>query len=234
MSASAAETIMTALATITLILLVTTCAIWVLAFGARLAGKRTLLFPAATAGRPVKAAHQGVNLALDPYSFLFDRRLPAAAASGARRVARESIVSVDGAITINLTSPSRREIEISLLGSGTPPGTIAVVHVKDESGDRIQLIPLGSGSFEAVPGYPSGIAIVSTNSPAVGISRDVKLLQEAELDTLSPGEIIQSVRSATGPTRRWWQALLSAVDTGQVKLGEQTISAIATAIAKNS
>ena len=234
MSAAAAGTIMSAFATISLALLLVTCAIWVLAFGVRLAEKHTLPFSAIIGtGRPAQADHQGVTLAPDPYSFLFDRSLPAAAASGTRRIARESIVSADGAITINLTSPSRREIEISLLGRDATPGTIAVIHVKDESGDRTQLIPLAVGSFEAIPGYPSGIALVPTTARVVRIGRDVELIQPADLDTLLPGQITQSVRTATGPTRRWWQALLSAVEAGQVTLTEATFSAIASAITKN-
>ena len=197
MSASAADTIMSVSATISFVLLIVTCGIGVLVFGIRLAEKRVLLFPA-TSGHLPRADHHGEAPTLGLHTFVFDRRLPAAAASGIRRVAREAIVSADGAITINLTSPSRREIEICLVGRRAPSGAIAVIRVMDESGDHPWFIPLVAGSFEAIPGYSSGIAMVPTTARTVEISQDVKLLSAADLDTLPPEEIARSVHASTG------------------------------------
>ena len=237
MSVTAVETTMSALAAISFVASMIIFAIWLLAFGSRLAGKRAPFLSAATAGvRHARADQLFRELALDPYVFFFDRSLPAAAAeAGTKRAVRQSVASADGVVSINLTSPSRREVEISLSAANQSPGTIAVVHVTDEYSDRRVLIPLAvSSSGSATPGQSAGVTLVPTTARRVSISRDVKLIQLGDLGTYAEDDIGQSVRAAAGPTRRWWQELLDAAEAGRVILPERALAAIVAAITKGS
>ena len=227
---------MSALATISFVVTAITLAIWLVAFGLKLVGRRSV--PVPTAAGSAHRTHTDRmlrELALDPYAFLFDRSLPAAAGStGTKRAARQSIVSADGAVSINLISPSRREIEISIVAANQSPGTIVVVHVTDEFSDRRVFIPLAANSFEStVSGQLIGVALIPTTAQEVGISRDLKFIQVSDLGMYSEGDISRSVRAAAGPTRRWWQELLEAAEAGQVVLPERALSAIAEGITKH-
>ena len=217
---------MSALAMISFVAAMVMIAIWLLAFGAKLAGSRTLARPVtAGAGQATRADAMPSKLARDPFAFLFDRGLPAAAAAvGTRRSARESVTSADGALSINLSSPSRREVEISLAGTDQPPGTIAVVHVTDESSDRRVLIPLTAS------GQPAGVALVPTTSRQVGISRDVKLMRDTDLGIFSAADIGHSVRASAGPTRDRWQELAAMAQSGLVIVPEAVAAAITAAL----
>jgi hypothetical protein len=231
LSSAAVETIMSVLAMISFVAAMAILGIWLLAFGVKLMGSHARLRPSVAGAGQRGSGDLGFRrLASDPHVFLFDRSLPAAAASASTaRSARQSITSADEATRINLASPSRREVEIALIAPDPPPGVVAVVRWADESSDRRVLIPLSAGG--AGPGtsaQPDGVALVPTTERVVGISRDVQFIQVADLGAYSASDISHSVRVAVGPTRRWWQELLDAAEAGRVMLPEATLTAIAT------
>jgi hypothetical protein len=225
-SITAVENTMSVLAWISFFGAMAMVAIWLLAWSARMAGSRVPARPAGVDAGTPSADEMLVRLAHDPFAFLFDRSLAAAAAvSASRRSARESIASADGTLSITLSSPSRREVEIALTGVDQPPGTIAVVHVTDEVSDWTVLVPLSSISTP-----PNGLALLPTTSRRIGISRDVKLVPDANLAAFSAEDISQSVRASAGPTRERWQQLAAAARSGQTDLAEAVLSAILSAL----
>lgn len=229
MSVTAVENTMSVLALISFVGAIAMAAIWLVAWSARVVGSRGIARLAGVgAGSSASADEMLARLALDPFAFLFDRSLAAAAATASRRSARESLASADGTLSINLSSPSRREVEIALTGTDQPTGTIAVVHVTDEVSDRTILVPL---STDSAP--PTGLALLPTTSRRVGISRDVKLVPDANLADFSVEDISQSVRASAGPTRGRWQQLAAAAQSGRTDLAEALLSAITSALSQH-
>lgn len=231
MSTAAVENVMSTLTLISFVAAIAMLAVWLLAFGVRLAGPRILTRAASSQGgrRPGKDVLLS-GMAQDPFGFLFDRSLPAAAAAaetGTRQSARESTTSADGSLGITLSSPSRREVEISLDGAH-PPGTIAAVHFTDDSSKRWVLIPLMNFSRQ-----DAGVAVVPTRSRQVVISRDVKFIRDADLGAFSAEDIGASVRSATGATRDRWQELLAMAQTNLTTIPASAQTVISAALKRH-
>lgn len=225
---------MSVLATITFAGAMVSVVLWILAFGAKLAGQRMKLAGQKAVIFPSVASSGGTGqvireLTLGACDFLFDRSMPAAAAAlGSWRFARSSFATPDGAISVDLSSPSRREIEISVTSPAAGANqAIAAVRISDESSEHWILIPLSDSP--SGPGK-AGLALVPSTARAVVVGRDVGVIQVADIGSYSAADIGLSVRSATGSARRWWQALLDEAEAGNLPLPGHIVTAISTAI----
>jgi hypothetical protein len=135
---------------------------------------------------------------LGPRTHRFERRLPAAAASQRPRVARDTITSTDGSVSVELADASRREVQLRVAARNGPADAIAVIRLDLEGGPTTYLVPLVDSA---------GSAVIVTMAPVVTVDLDIELVGARHLEDVSAGYIARSISAATAASAERWVSL---------------------------